>query len=162
MTSTKIIFLCILRYVNLSSTVDFIPHFRNYLREISVFYIHSSIDYWDETRGFPGAIKMQPYNFIVSITPRPFGDGILKPSSFCTNGKYNPYVWRDKSFDFIMTAKGNKRNENGGAVMVSINVMDVWYGFHHLFPEHKKGTIRNFSVSMKMVENDSAKALCVL
>ena len=96
--------------------VDLIPHVRNYLREIGVSYVHSPTDVWDETRGFSGGIKMQLYNFIVSITPRPFGDGVLKPSSFCANGKYNPYVWRDKSFDFFMPAKENKRNENGEAV----------------------------------------------
>ena len=133
---------------------------RNYLREIGVSYVHSPFDFWDETRGFPGGIKMQPYNSIVSITPRPFGDGILKPSSFCASGKYNPYVWRDKSFDFFMPAKGNKHNENGEAVKLSFHVMDVWYGFHlHLFPEHKRGTIHNYFVSMKMVENDPRKGL---
>ena len=103
---------------------------------------------------------MQPYNFIVSVTPRPHGDGVLRPSSFCQNGKYNPYVWRDKSFDFFMPAKGSKRNENGEAVRSSFHVMDVWYGFHlHLFPEHKRGTIRSYFLSMKMVENDPRKGL---
>ena len=38
--------------------------------------------------------------------------------------------------------------------------MDVWCGFHlHLFPEHKRGTIRNYFVSMKMVKNDARKGL---
>ena len=142
------------------SVVDFVPHVRDYIRNFGVSNIHSPIDFWDETRGFPGGIKMRPYNFIVSITPRPLGDQLMSPSSFCPNGKYNPYVWRDKSFDIFMPTKGNKRNENGELVRHAFHVMDVWYGFHlPLYPESKRGIIRGHFVSMKMIENDHRNGL---